>query len=707
MTKVTLSKPPNGGPVTSINAQPPLCPKIDPPLIHPYRLEVTRHGDTKVMYWHIVTDTTVVTIHVPRFMLTAVLNTLCMTDTRGGHPAAAFPSPPTGRDAHSPRNPILENVLAKAVGTVIELHTGTNTVRGSLIGVHVPTSRKRFNEVPTVLLEHEGRVKLVALTDQSEVSVAFDRPVAAMQPFLPLHAQTEIVPLHIVAAGLGEGFLRVSYLLQNNVQSAFDISYDVSVHNPVPEADITSEDMEASLRAHVQFSNPLPFDLNDVELQICTRCERDKVQHPFHDYPNGPSDIYSFERQQENVKFASDKDSSASDTASSDTDSSSDTEEEDNDVIVDDPVIVELHGTISVAKKHSARLFLYESTCNVRLIHSTDGLKDGASVFVKLFNTSQMPWQAGDVCLSGFLSDDLRFPIPFIGAGEQRQCCKIRDSRVVISKVVPPTEAEPRSCKLIGRGIYSLWICERTVRYDLQNKEDVPISLVIVLPTFNGTLDHDSVRVTKYDRAVDVGKLECGIPLRAMDWGKSHKQRFLVRLHPNEKRILTLRAVETVKTIQDIKSSLNRTFVSDLLRCGCISKEISCQFVAMIELEQNLYSMEELLKGHLYKDGVVSNQLTVVFEQELDMEDGEDGSPADADKAWDKYMATMERVRKFRTTLREEMTRIRDCIAKYEDEWETFVHVTTRAVSAWTRSDEYRVAQASSTKRIAPLDYPF
>lgn len=237
--------------------------------LKPYRVEIAREGTVVVKLRASVTGSQALFFTAPSDFFTITVKSLTATDSRGGTPLIYFPSPHL-ENGTGPKDTQLA-WLSNRVGEQIELHHRQNSVRsaGRLLAVHVP-KKEEDNCTPsfTVFLERNGRVFMHHAEDVEMITMDGD---AIPAPF-ELPGSTGIssnlgIPVVVIANGEGVGEINIVYETSSCQSPPFDFRYKIRIIDAVLDGTL---DPSAVVKCSAVVSNPLHFDLEDVELCLTT-----------------------------------------------------------------------------------------------------------------------------------------------------------------------------------------------------------------------------------------------------------------------------------------------------------------------------------------------------------------------------------------------------------------------------------------------------
>lgn len=253
-------------------AFPPVIPAASaPPPLPPFRVDLWRTGEVVVKHRAHVHDTQFFSLQVPRVHLPTLVRSLRVSDSRGRRPLLHFPAPTSSASSSSTPSPSTDRfrdathaLLARSIGSTISI---PHVCTGSLIGVqHLDTRLHAFvattHDCPTQST-HNSTLHVAALPDHGIVAeLATTTSAVALVADSGGRATVSVV---VEARGIGPGLLEVEY----DTVSMHKPSYEL-VHSLCASSSILSgtTDITCELHTMAYVPNPLPFDLQQVQLRL-------------------------------------------------------------------------------------------------------------------------------------------------------------------------------------------------------------------------------------------------------------------------------------------------------------------------------------------------------------------------------------------------------------------------------------------------------
>lgn len=657
-----------------------------PTELRPYRIELNRHGDTTIKIRTNVRDTQSFKITLLRSEVRRALRSFRAVDSRGTSPTVVLPSPVPSRDADDSEDPAWRALLSHHRGSSVHIKTPTGTHSGRLLGIDPsPISGSGRADQGAILLEESDSIAVHTLDDPTFLSIKVDASPEKVEAQLPRVAQNPFVAIVITANGTGLGTLNVSYEIRSAHKPAYDLIYRLDVPGGTEK---DARHSNARLRCTAVVPNPTHIDLHDVELCLITTGSRSGFEKAVHKYGGsggGGSDGDSSSTSSGNGR--DDSDDSSSDTRSGHTRPLSDVKDEACDIDSDAlstgsqltesdfawdrmPLFkVEAPNHVSINTRQSAVVPLFHKPCEAGLTHFlsfSHNKRQSTIRSIVITNTTDSPLEPGGGTIA-FSDGDVRsLELSYLMVGEERYIDYSGECGVSGRGRSTAQVSDVTSCSMEADNISLRVEWERSVRFDVHNKDTVDVDVIVEFVT-SVKGDYDSFAVaTLYDDSSDVGREDVATRVSRCDLPLHRVPRYLMRLQPGMRRVLVVKEKAYRDQRMHVLKACTPRVVTRLRKLESINTELMATLRDIVCANRSLQSLRNMRKRHRRKIRRIKSFADREADGYWSPGDMEENGEHDADRRLQKYFRSMEKAEECISKLREECDRIEKKIVEEE-----------------------------------------
>lgn len=545
-----------------------------------------------------------------------------------------LPSPP--RTDISEERP-MQALLSRHRGAPIHLFTPTSTHHGRLVGYYSMSPQLRNPLDNVLILDENGSIAMHTVDDLSSLSIKIDAPVSDIEQYLPHTVGLQFITLTVVANGNGPGDLSVSYVINSPHKPAYDIVYRMQAP-ALGQGDERFSNVRMSCIAVVP--NPTPFDLEDVELCLLARQNREDAEGYLHNFGNdvlnskGSTSSRMRSRSPSSSRSGSSRSRSSSPEwrqgryrrceVDSDAFSASGAATEADFAYEYKPRFCsEVPHRITLNANHSTMVSLFETTCEAGLTHYCCFFRNASEMTavrgVVISNTTDTAFEPGSGSITFGNDEQILFKIPYLAPGEFNVSTFWKESGVCMKSRLNK-RVNDVSCRSLESGSLRVnieWI--RTVQMDVHNKEDSNVEFIIgFVPASTWGVDENIV-ARLYEHDQDIGKEGSGVLWKRMEPpGCRHSPRFKVPLNAGQKR--TLVVDEKVYEDRDLGVTSGRSsrLITRLMHLDGVTQEVADTLWDVVSMWRRMDSLKrtslryerKMCKVQDYADRVANDRWT-------------------------------------------------------------------------------------------------